>query len=553
MVALVAFEALGAVDWGDAELLVGASLSLAVCLTYLGELGRDAWFFRLKLWRHRWPDLLFAVPAGLALGGGSLRGAATLLGIRLITRELIDLVAWRPVAPVLQALLSRPLTLLVLSFLLPIAAGTVALMFPAATQSGEGTPLMTAFFTATSATTVGGMSVVDVGSYFSRFGLWVILILVQVGGLGIMTITTTLALAFRSRLSARARGAMQEILEEETVVGFRRMLFSIVFLTVTIEALGALALWPSLTHDASGEPLVAKDRAFYAAFHSVSSFCNAGFALYPDSLARFVASPGVNLSVMVLIILGGLGFPVLNALLDVRLWWKRGLRRGWQFLEVHARLVLVSSAALILFGAVTWFAFEQGHTLAGLSWLERLWASLFMSVSLRTAGFGTVDVALLSTPMLLLSLVIMFIGGSSGGTAGGVKTTTIAVLALTFRAILRRRPEVEVYGRTIPANTVYRASAVALVSFGLLFVLTLLLFMAEPNLPFRDVLFEAVSAFGTTGATTGLTSQTSAAGRFVLCLLMFVGRLGPFTLALAVGLSPNKGSFGYPTTKVVVG
>ncbi len=553
MVTLVAFEALGGPQWGGWALLVGAVISGSVCLGYLAEMGRDGWYFRLKLWRHRWPDLLFAVPAGLALGGGSLRGAATLLGLRLVTRELIDLVAWRPAAPLLQALLNRPLTLLVLSFVAPIAVGTVALMFPAATRSGEATPLLTAFFSATSATTVGGMSVVDVSSYFSRFGHWVILILVQIGGLGIMTITTTLALAFRSRLSARARGAMQELLEEETVVGFRRLLFSIVFLTVTLEALGAVALWPSLTHDASGAPLAAADRAFYAAFHAVSAFCNAGFALYPDNLARFVGSPGVNLTVIVLVTLGGLGFPVINSLLDVRLWWKRGLRRGWRFLDVHARIVLVTSAALVVFGTGSWLLFEQGHTLAGLPFLERLWASLFMSVSMRTAGFGTVDVALLSTPMLLLSLVLIFIGGSSGGTAGGVKTTTVAVLALTFRAILRRRPEVEVYGRSIPATTVYRASAVALVSFALLFALTLLLFLAEPTLPFRDVLFEAVSAFGTTGVSTGVTEKTSGLGRIVLCLLMFVGRLGPFTLALAVGLSPNSASWNYPTTKVVVG
>ncbi len=550
---LVAFEALGGPQWGDWALLTGAVLSGGVCLAFLAEMGRDGWYFRLKLWRHRWPDLLFAVPAGLSLGGGSLRAAATLLGLRLVTRELIDLVAWRPAAPILQALLSRPLTLLVVSFVAPIALGTVALMFPAATQNGEGAPFLTALFTATSATCVTGLSVVDPGSYFTRFGHWVILVLIQVGGLGMMTITTTLALAFRSRLSARARGAMQELLEEETVVGFRRMLFSIAFLTVTLEALGALAMWPSFTHDPSGNPLAAADRVFYAAFHSIAAFCNAGFALYPDNLARFVGAPGVNLPVIALITLGGLGFPVLNALLDVRMWWKRGLRRGWQFLDVHARIVLVTSAALVAFGAVTWLMFEQGHSLSRLSWLERLWASLFMSVSLRTAGFATVDLAVMSTPMLLLSLVLMFIGGSSGGTAGGVKTTTVAVLTLTFRAILRRRSEVEVYGRSIPATTVYRASAVALVSFGLLFALTLLLFMAEPNLPFRDVLFEAVSAFGTTGLSTGITAKTSGMGQLVLCLLMFVGRLGPFTLALAVGLSSNTASWNYPTTKVVVG
>ncbi|WP_257455809.1 TrkH family potassium uptake protein [Archangium lipolyticum] len=553
VVALILFEFTVRGRAGPWRELVAALLAGAVVATFCGELVRDTWAFRLRLWRHRWPDLLFAVPAALSLGAGGPRASATLLALRLLARECIDLVAWRPARPVLQALLSRPLPLLCLSFLLTISLGTLALMFPAATRDGMGAPFLVALFTATSASCVTGLAVVDTGGYFSTFGQWVILGLIQVGGLGIMTITTTLALAFRSQLSARTRGAMQELLEEETVLGFQRMLYSMVLITVTLEVLGALALYPSMVLAPDGHPLTASERAFYAVFHAVSAFCNAGFGLYPDNLMRFVGSPGVNLTVMALITLGGLGFPVVTSLLDWKTWRERGPRGAWSFLPVHTRVVLLTSAVLVVGGALAWLALEWNQSLAGLSLGQRLWASFFQSVSLRTAGFNSVDLSKLGTPMLLLCLVLMFIGGSPGGTAGGVKTTTVAVLAFTFRALLNTRSEVEVMGRSVPPATVYRACAVALISFGLLFGLAFLLFAAEPHLPFRDLLFEAVSAFGTVGLSTGVTPQLSALGKLVVCASMFVGRLGPFTLALAVGLSKARASYSYPSTKIVVG
>lgn len=553
MVALLLFEFTVRRGGGSWREDVALALAASVVVAFWAELLRDAWVFRLRLWRHRWPEMLFAVSAMLSLGAGSPRGAAALLSLRLLARLLIDWVAWRPARPVLQALLRRPLTLLCLAGLLVIALGTLALMFPAATRGGGGAPFLVALFTATSASCVTGLTVVDTGSYFSSFGHWVILGLIQVGGLGIMTITTTLALAFRGRLSMRTRGAMQEMLEEDTVQGFQRLLYSMCLITVTLETLGALALYPSLRLGPEGQVLTSSERAFYAAFHAVSAFCNAGFGLYPDSLTRFVGSPGINLPVSVLITLGGLGFTVVTSLLDWRLWWTRGLRGAWSFLPVHTRLVLLSSALLVVGGALAWLALEWNHSLAGLAFGERLWASLFQSVSLRTAGFNSVDFARVGTPMLLLSLILMFIGGSPGSTAGGVKTTTVAVLALACRALLHNRVEVDVMGRSVPVATVYRASAVALISFGLLFGLTFLLIAAEPQLPFRELMFEAVSAFGTVGLSTGVTPKLSGLGQLVVCVAMFVGRVGPFTLALAVGLSKANASYNFPSTKIVVG
>ncbi|MDY7225476.1 TrkH family potassium uptake protein [Hyalangium rubrum] len=533
--------------------LVAMLLAASVVAAFGGELVRDTWAFRLRLWRHRWPDLLFAVPVVLSLGTGNPRGAAALVVLRLLAREIIDAVAWRPARPMLEALQRRPLTMLVLSVLFTVLMGTLALMFPAATRDGQGAPFMVALFTATSAACVTGLTVVDTGSYFSGFGHWVILSLVQVGGLGIMTITTTLALAFRSQLSARTRGAMQEMLDEETVHGFQRLLYSMMLITVTLEALGALALYPSFRLAPDGRVLEASERAFYAAFHSVAAFCNAGFGLYPDNMMRFVGHPTVNLTLMALVVLGGLGFPVVTSLLDWKLWRSRGVRGAWRFLPVHTRVALIASAGLVVGGAVSWLVLEWNHSLAGLSFGERLLASLFQSVSLRSAGFNSVDIARLGTPMMLISLMLMFIGGSPGGTAGGVKTTTVAVLVFTFRALLRNRSDVELMGRSVPVATVYRACAVTLICVGLLFGLAFLLFAVEPHLPFREVLFEAVSAFGTTGLTTGVTPQLSTAGKLVVCAQMFVGRLGPFTLALAVGLSKGLSSYSFPSTKIVVG
>lgn len=534
-------------------LLPGWAVSSLVAAAFLWETGRDGWAFRRGVLRHRWPDLFLAVPAVALFAMGSPRAGAAFLVARLAARDLIDVAYSRPARPLLDLLLRRPIVLLCLSFAFTVAAGTAALLPPAASAPGKTTDLLTALFTATSATCVTGLSVVDVGSHFSRFGHWVILLLVQVGGLGLMTITTALALLFRRQLSHRARGALQEIVEEETVSGVRKLVVSIVVITLALEGVGALLLYPVFSVDPAGQPLAPGDRAFYAAFHAVSAFCNAGFGLYPDNLVRFVGDFGLNAVVASLIVLGGLGFPVMTSLLRVDRWWRHGLRGGWAFVPVHARVVLVTTAGLLASGAIAFLVLEWNRSLGSLSLGERLLAGAFQSASLRTGGFNTVDFSRVAAPAALVCIVLMFIGGSPGGTAGGVKTTTVAVLALTFRAMLRTRHDVEVYGRTIPSPNVYRAAAVAVISLGLLSALTFVLVVVEPALPFLSLLFEAVSAFSTTGLSLGLTSSLGVAGKLVVCALMFVGRLGPFTLALAAGLSRDRAAYSYPTTKIMVG
>lgn len=532
------------VQWAGSS-LVGAAALL--------ELWRDGRAFRARILRHRWPDLLLAVPAVTLFAAGLPRGGAAFLLARLAIRDLIDLAYSRPARPVLDLLLRRPIALLCVSFALTAAAGTGALLPPAASAPGRTTELVTALFMATSATCVTGLGVVDVGSHFSRYGQWVLLILVQIGGLGIMTITTALALVFRRQLSHRARGALQELVEEETATGFRSLVFSILAITLALEAAGALLLYPSLSAGPDGQLLAPGDRVFYAVFHSVNAFCNAGFSLYPDSLARFVGSSGVTAVVAALTILGGIGFPVMTALVRVDRWWQHGLRGGWTFLPVHTRVVLITTVALLASGAVAFLALEWNRSLAALPVGQRFLASAFHSATLRSSGFSTVDFTLVGTPTMLVCIVWMFIGGSPGGTAGGVKTTTIAVLALTFRAMLRNRPDVEVFGRSIPPPNVYRATAVAVISLLMLFGLSFVLAAVEPELPFQALLFEAVSAFSTAGLSLGVTPMLGLSGQLVVCALMFAGRLGPFTLALAAGLSKESGAYSYPSTKIVVG
>jgi trk system potassium uptake protein TrkH len=301
----------------------------------------------------------------------------------------------------------------------------------------------------------------------------------------------------------------------------------------------------------SGAPLAFGDRVFYAAFHSVSAFCNAGFGLYSDNLVRFVGSLPVNLTICSLIVLGGLGFPVLSELLRPSA-WRRGVRHFARSLTVHARLVLITTGVLITVGAVSFLLLEWSGSMKGLPVPSKGLAAVFQSITYRTAGFNTVDLGSLHPASLLIGMGLMFIGGSPSGTAGGIKTTTFAVLVLAVRAMILRRADVEVHSRTISKTDVYRAVGVAVISGLVLFVVLVFLLVVEGDKKLGDVAFEAFSAFGTVGVSTGITPKLSAAGKLAICLLMFLGRVGPFSIALVVG-EAQRADYSYPEGKVVVG
>lgn len=453
--------------------------------------------------------------------------------------------------------LSHPAKLIAVSFLVLIALGTLCLTFPRATTDGQGTSLVDATFTATSATCVTGLAVLNTNDdaasdqrrqSFSPFGQAVILMLIQVGGLGIMTLSAAVVLLLGRRLGMRSQALLQQVMEESSRRDLERSIRFIVQMTLIVETAGAVILffrfWPVL-----GD---AEAAAVYAIFTSVSAYCNAGFSLWSDSLTGFRSDWVVMFTVMGLITAGGIGFTVVAALADPGI-FRRLPAATWRRWPVHVRVVLTVSLALVVGGWVVYYFLEFHESLDGLSRGDRIVAALFQSVTMRTAGFNTVDFGQLGRVTLVAMLLLMMIGGSSGSTAGGVKTSTVAVVFLSVRAMLGGRDDVEVGGRTIPKTIVYKSVSI-LVIFVLLFIAGLTgLLLTQPAMPFEALLFETMSALATVGVSMGITPDLSPAGKMVVIFLMFVGRIGPLTLALAVGEKSGRVSLRYPEGKIMVG
>ncbi|RMG55583.1 MAG: Trk family potassium uptake protein [Acidobacteria bacterium] len=441
----------------------------------------------------------------------------------------------------------KPAQMLALSFLFTIGVGTYFLTLPAATADQQGASFLNALFTATSATCVTGLIVVDTSTYWSRFGQTVILILIQIGALGIMTISTSAALLLGRRLGLRERVVLHEIFDEAMAEELIRLIRNIITLTFVIESVGfALLLVEFLGRAPSWT-----EALYQAVFHSVSAFCNAGFSLASDSLMGFVNDLGVNLIISTLIILGGLGYTVLGGISSL---WpvKRRLRLRWRALSLHTKLTLVTSLALISLGTVLFFFFEFDNTLLHLSLKDQIVAAYFQSVTARTAGFNTVDIGQLKPTTLFVLMILMFIGASPGSTGGGIKTTTVAVLILSVRSIIHQREEVEAFGRTISRTMIYKAAAIAVISLGVVLSLLLVLLAVEQG-DFLALAFEAVSAFGTVGLSTGITPQLTTWGKLIIIIMMYVGRIGPLTLALAIGEPKRRLPIAYPQGRVWIG
>lgn len=437
----------------------------------------------------------------------------------------------RPGGPI-----SNPARLLALSFLGVIILGTALLMLPPATNDGTGADLLTALFTATSATCVTGLVVQDTGSYFSSFGQVVILSLIQIGALGIMTFSSFVALALGRRLGIRSRAALQEVMDQPDPKSLVELVKFVVKMTFLAEALGAVLL--ALRWHAWGYSW--PRAAYLGIFHSVSAFCNAGFSTFSDSLERFGGDVWTVGVMGLLIILGGLGFPVVMEL----------KRKGP--LSVHTKLVLIVTGVLLASG-MGWFLWlEWGNSLKDMPLGRKILSAWFQSVTARTAGFNTVDIGSLRGVTLFLLMVWMFVGASPGGTGGGVKTTTLGILVLSVRAALRGRGEVEAFGRAIPPRLVYRAVAIIVVGLGVLVTFAALLLATQEGGQV-GLMFEAASAFGTVGLSTGVTPNLTPLGRVLVVVLMFAGRLGPLTITLAIRERPYEGGRRLPSARVMTG
>lgn len=438
----------------------------------------------------------------------------------------------------------NPAQILVLGFAFVIIIGAIILSTPYVTNTGETVGFLNALFTATSAVCVTGLVVVDTGTFWNMGGQIVILLLIQIGGLGIMTMATSVALIIGRKISLRNRLIMQEALNQFTISGVIKLTKYIILTTLAIEAVGAFMLALKFI------PIYGKGKGiFYGIFHSISAFCNAGFDVIGGgrSLTPFTENISVNLIIMFLIVLGGLGFTVIIELLRVSKWKK---------LSLHSQIVIGMTVALLLIGFLVFFALEYNNpdTLGSLSLKGKLTAAMFQSVTTRTAGFNTIALDQMHDGSKLLTIILMFIGGSPGSTAGGMKTTTIALVLLVVVSVIKGRDDVEFGRRRISRDNVNRALTVFGIGATLAFIIPFLLTITEKGTDFIVLLFEAVSALGTVGLSLGYTSSLSPMGKVIILSTMFAGRVGALTIVFALAAKKeNKALIRYPESKVSVG
>lgn len=450
---------------------------------------------------------------------------------------------------------SYPARVLAVWYLGLILLGAVALMYPGC-QGDSAQPLsfLDAVFTSTSATCVTGLVVRSTGHDFSGLGQAVILLLIQVGGIGIMTVTTYVMFTMGRSASLRHRAVLSTTMGTGAAIDLRRILRNTLAIMLIAESLGFAIL--ALRNLLAGVPW--RDALWPALFHTVSAFCNAGFALPDDSLVKFQQDIVVNLTIMALIVTGGMGFPVI---LDIKENWQRDWTKPWERLSLHTKLMVIGTSILLVLGMASFLLFEWHNALGTVPIWLRPMVALFHSVTCRTAGFNTVNVAGLTNATLLVSMLLMAVGAGPGSTAGGFKVSTLAILALRAWASLRGRELVSIFRHTIPRETVVKAMVTAMLfaTIGVISVTALLAFeqSQQPYLEsaglFLDASFEVTSALGTVGLSTGLTSELSSGGRVIIILLMFMGRLGPITVFTALSRSDQREPIEFSSAEPLIG
>ncbi len=434
--------------------------------------------------------------------------------------------------------------IIAIGFLILIGIGALLLSLPIATADGTRAPLLTTLFTAVSASCVTGLVLQDTATYWSAFGKTVIIVLIQIGGLGVMTISTLFFLLLRRKVGLRQREVLTESINTTAVGDIMRLIRLILIGTAAVELAGALLLSIRFI------PRFGPGRGIaYALFHSVSAFCNAGFDLMGviEPYSSFSAFSGdwlVNLTLIALIVVGGLGFVV----------WDDLLKNGWKArrYRFQTRLVLASTAILLIFGALLIWLMERSSTAAGLPADEQLLTSLFGSVTARTAGFNTVDTGAMSDGGKLVTILLMFVGGSPGSTAGGVKTTTCAVILVMAASAVTHRSSPVVLGRRIPNGVLHKAVSVVVINLGFALLGTLVLSGGQ-GIGLTDALFESFSAIGTVGMTTGITRDLNTVSALTIAVLMFAGRVGSVSFAMALIERRASPSVAYPTENLTIG
>ena len=431
-----------------------------------------------------------------------------------------------------------------LSFLLVILLGSVLLCLPVSSRSGQWTPYIDSLFTATSATCVTGLVVYDTYSHWSAFGQATILCLIQIGGIGFMTVVSMLSVALKRHIGLYERKLLAESTGSLRVGGVVVLLKRIIAGTVIFEGAGTVLLATRFC------PEMGFGKGLYnALFHSVSAFCNAGFDIMGkygrfSSLTKYADDVVVNLTIMALIVIGGIGFFVWSDIFNCRFHFRK--------YQLHTKIVLTSTAALIFVSVIAFFIMEYDHAFKGMPLGEKMIASGFQAISPRTAGFNTVDLNSLSESGGIFTIILMFIGGSPGSTAGGIKTTTFVVLIMEAIASARSSQQVTVFKKRLDESVLRQASAIATIYLLAITVSTLAICMLEP-FSFKKVLFEVVSAIGTVGLTLGITPMLGAEAKIILMILMFAGRVGGLSFALVIAQKRTNVPINRPTEKIMVG
>jgi len=523
-------------------------------------------FSKAEFWKANWFEIPLLFSFGITVLGAGHWFAPTpeetsvvrhfAVGIYIALQVVIKLCR---TSVNLAASGKNPALTLIASFLVLIISGAGLLMLPKASTNESLSPV-DALFTSTSATCVTGLIVKNTGEDFSLMGKVVILTLIQLGGLGIVVFGAVIALLLGQALSLRESVAMQDLLSARTLSRIGNMIAFIFVGTIFIEAVGAVGIF-GMWDDS------VQHKWFCSIFHSISAFCNAGFSLFGDSFERYHKSWGVFGVICPLIILGGLGFSVLYDLANIAVdrtkrFFKKSLNKHYRFsmeapkrMRLQTKIVLSVSACLIVLGMLAILLFERYA--GGDSSIAKtgILGALFQSITARTAGFNTANISAMSDSSKFVLILLMFIGGSPGSTAGGIKTVTLAVIIMTVIAALRKRSEVEMFRRSVRIVVVGRAITITLLFAVVLFAATLALSITENARPFTmsDIMFEAASALGTVGLTTGITPSLTAPGKLIIIAVMLIGRLGPLTLLAALTFNLKPVQYNYPDEAIIVG
>jgi len=431
-----------------------------------------------------------------------------------------------------------------IAFIMIILVGAVLLTLPISSKTGEFTPFVDALFTSSSATCVTGLVVHDTFTYFSLFGQIVILCLIQMGGLGFMIIATLFSLMLKKKIGLRQRGLLKESVSTISIGGVVRLAKNVLIGTIGVETVGAIILAIRFY------PEMGLKRSIYnGIFHSVSAFCNAGFDLMGyfregPSLTRYRGDIVINSVIMCLIVIGGLGFFVLEDIVRK----KQHISKY----KLHTKIVILTTTILLIGGAILFYIFETNNTMADMNFSQKLLASIFQSVTPRTAGFNTLNIAKFKETSTLLTIILMFIGGSPGSTAGGIKTTTFIVIILSFKSSMNKSEDLNIFNRRLEPEIVRRSySVITTYVFGAIAAIMAICFIQ--NLPLEDVTFEVISALSTVGMTTGITQELNTYSRLIIAVAMFCGRVGSLSVALAFAEKKCCVPLRKPIEKISIG